>query len=950
MRETVAAADAARAVGPRLRSSARLLVRALAARAFVREVCVFAAFAVLTVVMTWPWALNWRDSATDLGDPYTIAYTLWWDYHATFHQPARLFDATIFYPYRDTLAFSEHDYGIALLFFPLFAANVAPLTVHSLATLLAFALSGYGAFRLARTLTASYAVAVVAGIAFAFVPYRFHRMPHLHYIFAGWLPLVFEATVLFVRRRSWRRAAWLGAAFTTNALTCITWLILGLIPLALTGALLVVWERAWRDPRLWVRGALALALSAVLLLPFMLPYRRVAKEHGFVRNAEEVALFSPTLSHWFAASARTRLWSALGRNVATDEMSLFPGLLAPLLSVASLLFFVRRRGRRDDAEAYAARSDEASRDVGDESPRDVGGETARVGGGEREVRVEARSGTRGETRSEARAEARGDSRRGRWLTILLALLDAGAVVSVLMALLAATYGKYTVELFGVRLLKASHYGRAFVLAALLLALRWVLARTHLFRILKARGLAAFARPGAHGQAVMLALAWAAPGFFGSFGTNFFFHRLLFEHIELFRSIRVPARWAMIAFVGMAVLAGLGARQLAVVLARRWPRLNRSAVVAAIAVALVAELWAAPLALVRGHARPDALTLRLKETPMRGGVVHLPVFGAGNQTFEHMVRAADHGKPLITATSSFLPPLVTRIHGLSQQRPVPPELLDVLEAAPASYLVVDYSQMTLEEIDAVKPLLRFATEAKRLRFCGRFDDRGTKDLFAVVKNEPDARDAGAYTPPRVRLTLVAEPGQEYLVGLSLTPEFAEGGGLLYRIYRASYGRAPTYAEFRRDLPLLTANVGFEFDGWQKRLAERAESFAEMWVARDEFGRRYGLLNERQYVDAVAANAGEGALKREARELLAAELKAGEETRAGALLRVAAADEFARRESDAAFVTMHYFSFLERDPDAHGFEAWRKALATVDRDSFTRAFTASIEYQNKRNAPK
>lgn len=918
MPENSATADASRPEKSRPLSLARSLLGAAGRRALARELLVFAAFALLTVVMTWPWARNWRDTVTDLGDPYTIAYTLWWDFHATFHQPARLFDATIFYPYRDTLAFSEHDYGISLLFFPLFAAGVAPLTVHSLATLLAFAFSAYGAFRLTRTLTGSTSAAVVAGIAFGFVPYRFHRLPHLHYIFAGWLPLVFEALVLFVRQRSWKRAAWLGAAFTMNALTCITWFILSLIPLLLSGLMLVAWERAWRDRRLWVRGGLALALAAAVLLPFMLPYRRVAAEHGFVRNVGEVADFSPALSHWFAASARTKLWSALGRNVATDEMSLFPGLLAPLLAVASLLFFARRNGRRDDGEAGERRDEEAARDA--------------------DERLE-------------RGRAAEGARRSRWLTVVLALLDAGAVVSVLTALLAATYGKYAVELFGVRVLKASHYGRALVLAALLLALRWVLSRTELFGILKRRGLSAFSRPGAHAQGVLLALAWAVPGFFASFGVNFFFHRLLFEHVELFRSVRVPARWAMIAFVGMSVLAGIGARQLAELIARRHPRVSRALVVSILAALLIAELWSAPLAVVRGHARPDALTLKLKETPMRGGLVQLPVFGAGGQTFEHMIRAADHRKPLITATSSFITPLVSKIHALSRQRPVPVELLDVLESAPASYLVLDYSQMTLEEIDAARPFVRHGLDAGRLRFCGRFEDRGTKDLFAVSKVEPAAACAGEYVPPRVRMKVDGPPGEEGgVVGLSLTPEFAEGGTLLYRIYKVSYGRAPTYAEFRRDLPVLTGSVGFELGGWQRRLAERAENFAGLWVLRDEFARRYGLTNDRQFAEAIASNAGRDVIDRARREQLAAELSAGEETRAGALLRVASDEQFARRESDEAFVAMHYFLFLERDPDPQGFAGWLRALDSMDRDSFTRLFTASIEYQGKRNSPK
>ena len=68
-----------------------------------------------------------------------------------------------------------------------------------MATFLGFALCGYGAFRLARTLTGSTGAAWVAGVVFAFVPFRFHLLSHLHYLFAGWIPLLLEALVLFAR-------------------------------------------------------------------------------------------------------------------------------------------------------------------------------------------------------------------------------------------------------------------------------------------------------------------------------------------------------------------------------------------------------------------------------------------------------------------------------------------------------------------------------------------------------------------------------------------------------------------------------------------------------------------------------------------------------------------------------------------------------------------------------
>src|ERR671921_2454977 len=107
----------------------------------LRELSVMLAFCLFTALMTWPWVLHLRDAVADPGDPYMIAWTLWWDYHQTFHDPLRLFDANVFYPYRYTLAFSENDYGIALVFFPLFALGVKTLTIHSIATFLGFVFS-----------------------------------------------------------------------------------------------------------------------------------------------------------------------------------------------------------------------------------------------------------------------------------------------------------------------------------------------------------------------------------------------------------------------------------------------------------------------------------------------------------------------------------------------------------------------------------------------------------------------------------------------------------------------------------------------------------------------------------------------------------------------------------------------------------------------------------------
>src|SRR6266508_977823 len=111
-----------------------------------RELAVLALFVGLAVIMTWPLAAHLDRAIRELGDPFFSTWAMEWDYHATFHRGVRLFDANAFYPAKNVLAFSEHLYGLAFLFFPLFAAGVQPLTIHNIALLLGFALSGYAAY------------------------------------------------------------------------------------------------------------------------------------------------------------------------------------------------------------------------------------------------------------------------------------------------------------------------------------------------------------------------------------------------------------------------------------------------------------------------------------------------------------------------------------------------------------------------------------------------------------------------------------------------------------------------------------------------------------------------------------------------------------------------------------------------------------------------------------
>jgi hypothetical protein len=857
--------------------------RAQARRACARELLIFLGFVGLTVLMTWPWALHLRDAAGDPGDSYLNAWIMWWDYHQTFHDPLNLFHANIFYPYRYTLAFSEHNYGISLFFFPLYALGFKPLTVHGVATLAGFALCGYGAFRLARTLTGSNGAAWVAGVAFAFVPYRFHHLPHITYLFAGWMPLLLEALVLFARRLSWRRAAWLGAAFFMNALTCVHWFLLTLIPLALTALYLLYLHRsAWTWRHLALRGGAALGAASAALLPFFIPYLRVSKLYGFVRMPEEVAFFSATLSHWLTVDWQNKLWQGLGGKLTPyqTELALFPGLLPLLLALAAILPFVAARGRRDG-----------------------------------------------------------------WRKALVALADVVAVGAAIVALLTAIYGSHRFRLFGHEVFSSSSPTRALALVALALAAHCLLARPVTWlSAWRERGTES-GSDGSRAEALGVGLIWTLVGFAGSFGTNFFFHRALYDYVPLFRSTRVPARWAMVCYVGLSVLAACGARRLARSLSRRWNGRAAAAFVYALAVALLLfEQREAPLILIRGAVDPDAVTLRLQQTPMRGGIVELPT-GTGHQNYLYVLRAADHARPLINGVSGFMTPIGASLEALSKTRPIPNSLLDLLEKMPTSYLVIHHGAIYGESRDALEDFLLRGVAAGRLRLVGVYGAGAARDeLYVVTKTEPEAAGAtDAELGAREWASLVAKDP------IHLLGQYLGWSQKLYRLHLATSGQLPRYKDFVEDAQLVGRGVAADFgERSERQLEQNLKEFADGWTRRAPFAAAFDALDDAGYVERLYANAGiaPGAQQR---QLLTRALAEGRETRGGVLLKVVTDPRFVEKERNRSLVLLHFFGYLRRNPDdppdrhMDGLTHWLAELNKgVKPETLSAAFADSIEF--------
>ena len=312
-------------------------------------------FLAATVLFTWPMAPRARDGLVDLWDAKLNAWILHWDYHQIFRDPIHLYDANIFFPARYALAFSENLVGAALFAFPLYPAGVSTLTAYNVIFLLGMFLSGLAAWALARDATGDGLTAIVAGVVFAFSPWRISQIPHVQFQWGAFLALALLFLLRYLESGSRRDAVLFGICFGWNALCNVHYAIFSgfLIGAALLVQGLVVEWAAFR-PRL-LGAAAALAVAGAVVLPFFVPYALASRLYGMSRGYSEIETYSGIWTDFLSAGDKNKVYSDLTKRWAKAEGDFFPGITVVALATAALVQRRRIARRLDLRQASPAR-------------------------------------------------------------------------------------------------------------------------------------------------------------------------------------------------------------------------------------------------------------------------------------------------------------------------------------------------------------------------------------------------------------------------------------------------------------------------------------------------------------------------------------------------------------------------------------------------------------------
>ena len=314
----------------------------------VRElVFVFAGFFVAALVLTWPlWIHPTRTLPSDLIDTLLNTWILGWDADRLRHGLVGVWDAPIFYPHGNTLAFSENLLGLAVFVAPVYWVTANAVLTYNVAFVLSIAIAGTGMYLLAYALTASRPAALVGAAAYAFCQYRFAQIMHIQMVATGWMPVaLFGLHQYFATLR----ARWL-VAFAIAVLLQVTSnayaLYFLLVPAGIVAVEGLFRERnaRWRAMRDVAAGAI---LTLVLLAPVIYQYARARADYGQIRNAKEIEMGSADVRSYLVLRNFIGIWRWLPTAAWNDpERELFPGVVVVALAAVAVRHALRRRDER----------------------------------------------------------------------------------------------------------------------------------------------------------------------------------------------------------------------------------------------------------------------------------------------------------------------------------------------------------------------------------------------------------------------------------------------------------------------------------------------------------------------------------------------------------------------------------------------------------------------------
>jgi hypothetical protein len=322
---------------------------------------VFAAYILLTIILTYPVAFKIGSAIPGWGDAFYWMYSLWYTGYAITHSDMTSLTYTIMQFYPDGIPTTPFPSAFNQLLYLLMSPFLELHIIYTILWLLTFIVGAFGAYLLVKYLTNNGYAAFISGIVFAFTPYHFvHALGHFGATSIEWIPFCALYLMKTFREGGTRNSILAGGFFVLVAMSDLQYMVF----MGLFAILLCLYDLYWLlvNEKVKVLATMETLIKKYLpfglvsfagILPFTINDILVATSgSNFLKpNPVEAVIYSTDLLSFFLPCCRfhpffgemvTPIYSNFSGNLT--EHTTYIGYAVLLLSVFA---FLKLRSNKD---------------------------------------------------------------------------------------------------------------------------------------------------------------------------------------------------------------------------------------------------------------------------------------------------------------------------------------------------------------------------------------------------------------------------------------------------------------------------------------------------------------------------------------------------------------------------------------------------------------------------
>jgi|GEM_PF-1522548 len=314
----------------------------------------FLIFLLSAIYITYPLIFHIGDKVTGYGDELVIAWIQNWVIHALFTNPLSLFQANLYYPYHNTLSFSESFITSSIMAIPARILVGQPITTENFTLIKAITILGVSIYILSYYITKNFLASLLAGLLVVFSPAVLSNYMHLQILDIGWVVL---SMLFFCNFLQNKKTLSLGLSFFFFLFQIYNAILPGYFLLFFYLISIILYKTYTKTAlkKFITQVNVSLCLLVVLfLIPLGVSYFSVSQEFHYVRDIRDSIHFALQPEDLLYPGSTTRLQTFLATNIPTNQYSQnsefkpgYLGVIFSLLTVISIIYFVKNFKKRN---------------------------------------------------------------------------------------------------------------------------------------------------------------------------------------------------------------------------------------------------------------------------------------------------------------------------------------------------------------------------------------------------------------------------------------------------------------------------------------------------------------------------------------------------------------------------------------------------------------------------